>query len=503
MLYPNLMKLLTAFAGLVLLASCGSDSKQNTDPTPSLTTDFSKDFARFSKLGGDTSVHSEDPGAFSFSASNLDTAANRNFLVGNELFEAPWTIAPASADLRDGIGPLLNVNACQTCHINDGRGHAPKDENDTAGSMLVRLFRPAANENESALLLSGLQGNFVDANYGGQIQDHSNPGVASEANIQISYTEKTQTFEDGHIVTLRQPHFTLVDLNYGPLGEETHFSVRIANAMIGLGLLENISEEDILTHADPDDDDNDGISGEANYVLDIASNKLALGRFGWKAGQPSLRQQSAGAFNGDMGLTTNLFPTANCTGIQTQCAGAISGVNAGDSVEINDDLLDFVEFYTQHLAVPTRRNIEDANVIAGAELFTQANCHACHTPYFKTSNNSELPALSNQDIFPFTDMLLHDMGEDLSDLQQDGSAAPALETSEFLASSREWRTPALWGLGLSNVVHAEAGLLHDGRARTPLEAVLWHGGEAQASKDMVLTFTADERAQFDAFLMSL
>jgi len=216
-----------------------------------------------------------------------------------------------------------------------------------------------------------------------------------------------------------------------------------------------------------------------------------------------LRQQSAGAFNGDMGLTTTLFPLANCTALQTDCAGAISGVNVGDSVEINDDLLDFVEFYTQHLAVPERRNVDNADVLAGGELFKQADCQACHTPYFKTATNGELPALSNQDIFPFTDMLLHDMGEDLSDLQQDGTAAPSGETSEFLASSREWRTPALWGLGLSNVVNAEAGFLHDGRARTPMEAVLWHGGEGQASKDVVLTFTAEERAQFEAFLMSL
>ncbi len=495
MQYQKLAPYLTVFVTLTLMSACGSDSKQ----------DVSKDlnFASQLKLGGETSVSSQDPGAFSFSASNMDTASNRSFLVGNELFEAPWTIAPASADLRDGIGPLLNVSACQTCHINDGRGHAPQDENDSAGSMLVRLFRPAINENETGLLLSGLQGNFVDAHYGGQIQDHSNPGIASEAQIKITYSEKLVTFEDGFVASLRQPQLSLVNFNYGPLGESTRLSPRIANAMIGLGLLENISESDILENADPDDNDNNGISGEANYVMDVATNSLALGRFGWKAGQPSLRQQSAGAFNGDMGLTTTLFPMANCTDLQADCAGAISGVNVGDSVEINDDLLDFVEFYTQHLAVPERRNIEDLDVLAGADLFTRANCQACHTPYFKTGNNSELPALSNQDIFPFTDMLLHDMGEDLSDLQQDGSAAPAQETSEFLASSREWRTPALWGLGLSNVVHAEAGLLHDGRARTPLEAVLWHGGEAQASKEAVLNFTAVQRSQFQAFLMSL
>ena len=495
MQYKKTAAYLTVTAALMLLSACGSDSKQ----------EISKDinFVTQSKLGGETSVSSQDPGAFSFSASNLDTASNRSFLVGNELFEARWTIAPASADLRDGIGPLLNVDACQTCHINDGRGHAPQDENDSAGSMLVRLFRPAQNENETGLLLSGLQGNFVDAHYGGQVQDKSNPGIVSEAQIKITYSEKFITFEDGIITKLRQPHRSLVNLNYGALGENTRFSPRIANAMIGLGLLENISESDILNNADPDDSDNDGISGEANYVMDVASNQLTLGRFGWKAGQPSLRQQSAGAFNGDMGLTTTLFPLANCTDVQTDCAGAYSGVNVGDSVEINDNLLDFVEFYTQHLAVPERRNIDDADVLAGAELFKRANCQGCHTPYFKTVTNSLLPALSNQDIFPFTDMLLHDMGEDLSDLQQDGSAAPAAETSEFLASSREWRTPALWGIGLSHVVNAEAGFMHDGRARTPMEAVLWHAGEGQTSKDVVLTFTAHERAQFEAFLMSL
>jgi CxxC motif-containing protein (DUF1111 family) len=495
MQYKKAADYLTVAVALMLLSACGSDSKQEISENINFVTQ--------SKLGGDTSVNSQDPGAFSFSASNLGATSNRLFLVGNELFEAPWTIAPASADLRDGIGPLLNVNACQTCHIKDGRGHAPQDEDDSAGSMLVRLFRPAKNENETGLLLSGLQGNFTDGNYGGQIQDHSNPGIASEANIKISYSEKPITFEDGFVTTLRQPHLSLVNLNYGALGESTRFSVRIANAMIGLGLLENISESDILKNADPDDNNNDGISGEANYVMDVATGLLALGRFGWKAGQPSLRQQSAGAFNGDMGLTTTLFPLANCTDVQIDCAGAITGVNVEDSVEINDDLLDFVEFYTQHLAVPERRNINNADVLAGAELFKRANCQSCHTPYFQTDTNNQLPALSNQDIFPFTDMLLHDMGEDLSDLQQDGSAAPAQESSEFLASSREWRTPALWGIGLSHVVNAEAGFLHDGRARTPMEAVLWHAGEGQASKEVVLNFTADERAQLAAFLMSL
>ncbi|MEY8204901.1 MAG: di-heme oxidoredictase family protein [Bermanella sp.] len=491
MQYQKIAPYLILAATVVLLSACGRDSKPENS------------FVTQSRLGGETSVNSQDPGAFSFAASNLDLASKRSFLVGNELFEAPWTIAPASAELRDGVGPLLNVNACQTCHINDGRGHAPQDEHDSAGSMLVRLFRPPQNENETALLLAGLQGNFVDAHYGGQLQDHANPGVAREAQIKIRYHDETVSFDDGFTMTLRRPQLSLVNLNYGPLGENTRFSPRIANAMIGLGLLENISEAHILKNADPEDSNNDGISGEANYVMDVASNTLALGRFGWKAGQPSLRQQSAAAFNGDMGLTTTLFPRENCSDLQVDCAGAMSGVNVGDHVEINDDLLDFVEFYTQHLAVPERRNVEDAEVLAGAELFTRANCQACHKPYFKTQNKRALPALSNQDIYPFTDMLLHDMGADLSDLQQDGSAAPQQETSEFLASSREWRTPALWGIGLSSVVNGEAAFLHDGRARTPMEAVLWHGGEGQAARDVVLTFTAHERAQFEAFLMSL
>ena len=289
------------------------------------------------------------------------------------------------------------------------------------------------------------------------------------------------------------------------MGSDTRLSPRVANAMIGLGLLENISESDILALADPEDADGDGISGEANFVMDVIKQELVLGRFGWKAGQPSLRQQSAGAFNGDMGLTTTLFPNENCTDIQQECLNEVSAIfpDDVDQAEVQNDELDSVEFYVQHLAVPVRRNVDNADVMEGAQLFSDLGCVDCHNPSFNTQVNTRLTQLSEQVIFPFTDMLLHDMGEELADQTLSGAAVGTDEVAEYLANGREWRTAPLWGIGLTQTVDSQATFLHDGRARTLMEAVLWHGGEAEASLQKVLTLNESERNQLIAFLGSL
>lgn len=491
---------------------------QNSDSNSTDSSSLYPDYARVTELGGSTSTNNARSSAFSEKAPNLSISERRIFASGNVEFEQSWTFVGNSVESIDGLGPIFNMRSCQGCHINDGRGHAPSavqpgQQLDHADSLLVRLFRTPTDE-ERVRIDSAQQANANDPVYGGQIQDRAitngSPQVAAEANIAIEYETIPVTFtSDNFTVELRKPIFSLMQLQYGPLGDTTYLSPRIANPMIGLGLLENIAADDIVGFADENDLDGNAISGRANYVLDEATQQIVLGRFGWKAGQPSLHQQNSAAFLGDMGLTTPLFQTQNCPELEDADSNACllqpTGVNreGGDLGEVQVSQLEDVLFYTQHLAVPERRNVEASEVLAGAKLFNDVGCVDCHRPSYTTQINAALPALSEQKIYPFTDMLLHDMGPALADTTPNGEPAPEGIPVEFKATSHEWRTPPLWGIGLSQTVSAEATFLHDGRARSLLEAVLWHGGEAEHVKQKVLTFTADERAQLIAFLNSL
>ncbi|MES2821312.1 MAG: di-heme oxidoredictase family protein [Pseudomonadota bacterium] len=433
---------------------------------------------------GAATVFKTDHNAFSLPAANLSPLRRLDFSVGNSFFRNPWVIAPSTTTARDGLGPLFNTNACQNCHLKDGRGHPPEPNARSAASMLVRLSIPVGQEHAGVIERLGV---LAEPTYGAQLQDMTNPGVASEARIRVGYTPVSVRFVDGHSVELRRPTLQIDRLGYGPLHPDTRFSARIAPPMIGLGLLEAIPEAALLANADPDDANGDGISGRPNRVWDHAQARRVLGRFGWKAGQPNLNQQNAEAFANDMGLTSSLVPRDNCSQAQTDCRDAPDG----GKPEVSDSILASVLFYTRTLGVPARRRVDAPDVLAGKGLFHQAGCPACHTPRFTTAEAGE-PELANQTIRPYSDLLLHDMGEGLAD-----------DRDEFLASGREWRTPPLWGLGLGEAVNGHTQLLHDGRARNPLEAILWHGGEAEAARQTVLQFDARERAALLAFLNSL
>ena len=309
--------------------------------------------------------------------------------------------------------------------------------------------------------------------------------------MRVNYTTQTVTFNDGHRVELRRPTLQITQLGYGPLHPDTR-SARVAPPMIGLGLLEAIPEADILANEDPDDRNHDGIRGRANRVWDDAQGKTVIGRFGWKAGQPNVNQQNVHAFNGDMGLTSTLQPKDDCTPAQVDCLAAPDGDGEGDEKEVSDNILRLVTFYTRNLGVPARRDVAAPQVLAGKNLFFQAGCQACHIPQFTTAANTAEAELANQVIRPYSDLLLHDMGPGLAD-----------ERTEFAANGQDWRTPPLWGIGLTETVSGHTQYLHDGRARNLLEAVLWHGGEAQSARDHVLTFNAEQRAALLAFLNSL
>lgn len=439
--------------------------------------------------GGRATVNKRDVNAFSMPSANLSPVRRLDFSVGNSFFRSPWVIAPSTTTARDGLGPLFNTNACQNCHIKDGRGHPPEPNDVNAVSMLVRLSIPDDPAQAELIKKNGV---LPEPTYGGQLQDMSVPGVAPEGRVRIEYEPMPVRFRDGTVVELRKPTLSITHLGYGPMHPETRASVRVAPPMIGLGLLEAIPDAAILANADPDDKDGDGISGRPNWVWDDEQQAVVMGRFGWKAGQPSLNQQNVHAFSGDMGLTTSLRNFDDCTPAQTDCLAAPNGNGPDGEPEVSDNILRLVLFYSRNLGVPARRNIESPQVLAGKNLFYKAGCQQCHTPQFKTRHDAAEPELANQVIRPYSDLLLHDMGDELAD-----------NRTEFQATGREWRTPPLWGIGLTQTVSGHTQFLHDGRARNLLEAVLWHGGEAQAAQRQVLAFDAEQRAALLAFLNSL
>ncbi len=435
--------------------------------------------------GGSTTVMKFDQNAYSMPSANLAPMRRLDFSVGNSFFRNPWVIAPASTTARDGLGPLLNTNACQNCHIKDGRGHPPAPDATSAVSMLVRLSIPAGPEHAEVVRERGIA---PEPSYGGQLQDMAIPGVAPEGKVRLRYSTEQVRFADGTEVELRRPEIELNDLAYGDMHPETRMSLRIAPPMIGLGLLEAIPEEALLANADADDRNRDGISGRPNRVFDQTTRQTVIGRFGWKAGQPSLNQQNADAFFNDMGLSTSLLSGSSCTDRQTECRA----MPDGGEPEVSDDILAQVLFYTRNLGVPARRNVDDPQVLAGKTLFHRAGCQSCHVPQFTTAADAAEPELANQLIRPYTDLLLHDMGEGLAD-----------DRAEFEAKGREWRTPPLWGIGLTQAVSGHTQFLHDGRARNLLEAILWHGGEAEKARQIVLGYDQNERTALLSFLESL
>ncbi|MBL4726740.1 MAG: thiol oxidoreductase, partial [Rhizobiaceae bacterium] len=396
------------------------------------TSDFSKAEV-FEKMQGGkaTSLKAANRDAYSHFSPNLKFAEEEQFKLGNALFRKLWVSSPSSTQASDGLGPLFNARACQSCHLKDGRGHPPEGERDRT-SMFLRLAKAPSSDAEIQALADFTKLTINDPTYGGQLQDLAVPGLAAEGRMEITYKEVPVTLGDGATVSLRKPTYSVTNLGYGALHPDTTLSPRVTPQMIGLGLLEAIHASDIIANADPDDKDDDGISGRVSITRDPVTSKMTLGRFGWKASNASIRQQSAGAFAGDIGISSPDVPNSHgdCTKAQQACLKMPVGVQKRlGSEEAPDPVLGLVTFYSQNLAVPARRDFSDANVLKGKEQFYAWGCVSCHKPKFVTSRKAENKAQAFQLIWPYTDMLLHDMGEGLADGQIVGSA-----------SGQEWRT---------------------------------------------------------------
>lgn len=378
--------------------------------------------------GASTSTASVNKDAFSHASANLSFEGERDFKLGNGLFRKLWVSSPSSTQASDGLGPLFNARSCQRCHLKDGRGHPPESNDDAATSMFLRLSVPARTPEQRDALANKTLLRIPEPTYGGQLQDFAVTGLKAEGRMAIEYEDVPVTLDDGTTVTLRKPHYSITHLAYGDLDPEVMMSPRIAPPMIGLGLIDSIHPADILSYADPEDADGDGISGKPSIVRDPASGELMLGRYGWKASTPTVRAQSADAFSGDMGLSTSLTMAhhGDCTERQSDCLALPTGVqqNLGDS-EAPDPVLDLVVFYSRNLAVPARRDVDDPSVLRGKKLFYEAGCTSCHRPKYVTSRNAEQPEHRFQLIWPYSDFLLHDMGDGLADGRPVGDAGRA------------------------------------------------------------------------------
>lgn len=453
---------------------------------------------RFERMsaGATTSEAAADGDAFSHPSANLSFEERGDFFIGNGLFRRLWATAPASTIASDGLGPLYNARSCQRCHLKDGRGHPPENADDLTTSMLVKIGVVGLDADPA--LLDAIE-NYVGASahpiYGGQLQDRSIAGVPPEYKLGITYEPFEVALNGEEPAILRRPTYEIGSPAYGPLGDNWAISPRIAPQMIGLGLLEAIPVEDILALTDPDDADGDGVSGRAQVVWSDEFDRALLGRFGLKAGDPTLREQAVDAFSNDIGISSPILPNdhGDCTAAQAECLAAPGGGSPEqDGTEIAQNALDLVTFYSANLAVPVRRDEDDAAVLRGRAVFHEAGCAACHNPTFVTHRLQDGGPQSFQLIWPYTDMLLHDMGPDLADGLPEGRA-----------SGQEWRTPPLWGVGLTQTVSGHTYFLHDGRARSLTEAILWHGGEAETARTNVQEMTPDTRADLIRFLESL
>jgi CxxC motif-containing protein (DUF1111 family) len=401
----------------------------------------------------------------------------KQFEEGRIASERRWSV-PFEPGLLWGRGPVSNGEGCSDCHPKNGRGRPPGNPDEPMRSMLVRLSIPGDD---------GHGGPKPHPDYGGQLNYQGvERRVPGEGEAHVIWTERRIVFADGESVVLRAPRVEFRRLAFGPLGGEVMTSTRIAPALIGLGLLEAVPEELILSLAQRERPH--GIGGKPNYVWDNAAQRTVLGRFGLKANQPNLTQQTLTAFHQDLGVTSAMYPDENCMPVQTACREQPSGGRP----ELNPDHLNALVFYLRAAAAPARRDLHDSDVTEGERLFIDAACAACHVPELRTGIYQAVPAASNSIIHPYTDLLLHDMGEALGDGRPD-----------YRAGGREWRTAPLWGLGLLKIVGKQTALLHDGRARDVIEAILWHGGEAEWSRDAFLQMTRAQRDLLVKFLYSL
>lgn len=461
MITRRLNTIILTLSSLIILSGCSVD----TLPEPEVAVAY--------LLGGETTIFSTGPDAYTFPLPNLDDAGLTEHFLSDAAFEQQFVSAPA--EQFGGLGPIYNHTSCNSCHVRNGRSSIPQFANDPLSGLLLRLSIPGFDTHGGPLPAPG---------FGGQLQNKAIFGVQAEGTIAITEVQKVVTYADGSSITLTHPTYSIADA-YMALPDNLMISPRNAPPVFGLGLLEAITDADILAHVDPADQNGDGVSGHANTVYDPYTNTMRMGRFGWKAESPSAKHQAEAAAHNDMGLTTPAFPIEHCDG-QPNCEEGLQ-----DVLDVDDATINLFTHYFQTLAVPAQRNYTDPQVQKGAALFEEMGCGTCHVSTYTTGVHP-IASLSYQTIHPYTDLLLHDMGDDLAD-----------HRPSYAAGGTEWRTAPLWGIGLTQVVNTKATYLHDGRAKTIEEAILWHGGESLQARNAFMQLSAEDRKALLDFLYSL
>lgn len=479
---------------LIALGSIGvAWAAPQATPPPPTTPDFVTAEPLEALSGGTaTALKPIDVQAFSWPSTSMGFHRRRDFFIGNGLFSRDWAAAPGTDGAGGGLGPLYNASGCRRCHFRDGRGALVADAGGGA-SLVLHLSIPPQNDAERRRLGAHRASLIAEPTYGVQLQERALSGQLAEGRLVVDYRDIPVGLGDGSVVSLRSPRYRVEALAYGPMHPMTMTSPRVAPAMIGLGLLEAIDTQSIVARADAADSDADGISGRPNFVWSDQQQRVMLGRFGWKAGTATIADQVAVALARDVGISNPLHGDhwGDCTLRQPECR-APSSIENRSGLDISVENFGKIVFYSRQLAVPRRRNVNDSNILRGKALFYESGCTACHTARQVTRADWPLPALAGQLIWPYTDLLLHDMGQELADGRPEGEA-----------SGREWRTPPLWGIGLTGIISGHTYFLHDGRARNLLEAILWHGGEARDSREAVREMDAGERQSLLDFLNSL
>jgi CxxC motif-containing protein (DUF1111 family) len=421
-------------------------------------------------LGGLTTLpyqYSNEPEhRFKQTAGNISPTNGLPFMLGRRLHHTDFGTGahseagnPALTNQIGKLGPKFIARSCVECHINNGRALPA-----AVGTPLTKwVFKVGSDVTGTA-----------HPTLGHVLQPSSSSGP-NEGDVTIaSYTTTSGQYGDAAPYSLQKPNYSFSGTT------PAFFSARIAPQLVGMGLLEAISENTVLALADPDDADADGISGRIQKMIDPETGDPRLGRFGSKGGKARVSHQIASALNTDMGVTTAVFPMLD----------GESSTNGAPEVSATD--LDQMTRYVALLGIGAQRDLTNAQAIQGKQLFSTASCVKCHTPTLTTSQYHPMTELRNQTIHPYTDLLLHDMGPGLAD-----------NLGEGVATGSEWRTPPLWNIGLTAGVSGGEAYLHDGRARSLEEAILWHGGEAEASKEAFRNMSAAERAALIKFLKSL
>ena len=442
-------------------------SFEKDGPSKQAQASSSSTTVRLPKPGGIWTRDRQPMGSLMSPAQHLNPEEQLRFFSGFSFFRTPWISAPASTTARDGLGPLFNAHSCEACHINGGRGPSLMDAPARVGTVIA-----------TSEIINGV--GVPHSITGVQLDTRATYTNGREGIATISYTELAPQQIGKRAVALRQPSIQ-VDWNI-QLEKKPTLTARVAPPLIGMGLLEYITVSRLESLEDAKDLNQDGISGRINWIESKQSASKMAGRFGWKANHATLESQVGTALRNDLGITNHLFPEQPCTATQNTCLNQAHGNGPVGEHEISEELFEYLVYFTRYIPPPAAAEATE-KVIKGQEHFEAVGCAACHTPSHQTPAGT---------IWPYTDMLLHDMGEALAEPMSQGDAAGS-----------EWRTPPLWGVGTMKKVSGHTSLLHDGRARDVLEAILWHAGEANGSRQKFVDLSTQQKRELLAFIKAL